>query len=229
MEKTRLDEIILEIEGKVQGVVSSIYQIDDITDCYRSTLVGGGVEREYEDKGKFLTSTAYQIAYSQKEMLEECIRVFYEYLEYAAKEKDVTKVRKFYYEDVKRNLYTALTHCDVKGYQGLAKKFVKICSNKVFATGINDAYLIEQSILKIIHGYAKRGIVNGDKFGEYRQRAVDVIEDVRLGTLGNVAKNRLTVEEMLNAYNKTKVKINGVNYGVENPIKKKELLPENKL
>ena len=106
---------------------------------------------------------------------------------------------------------------------------MKICSNKVFATGINDAYLTEQSILKIIHGYAKRGIVNGDKFGEYRQRAVDVIEDVRLGTLGNVAKNRLTVEEMLNAYNKTKVKINGVNYGVENPIKKKELVPENKL
>lgn len=136
MENTELDKLILEIDEKVQGIIESPYQIDFVTDCYSNTLVGTYCDgsRIYENKGKYLTTTAYQIMDKQKRILQECVFLFRKYIKLAEKVDDFKSEREFHYETIERNLDNAMTFCASKGYQALTKEFVKIYSNKVFET-----------------------------------------------------------------------------------------------
>lgn len=221
MDRKRLEEVVSEIQSVVEGVVSSVYQIDYVTDCYQSTLVGtyDDGERKYEDKGKFLTATAYLIADGQKRKLLECVQLFNEYTKLV---ENATKLdENIYHEDVKRNLYVALEHSLRKGFLGLAKEFTKIYAGKTFQQGARDRYEVESAVRNIVEGYAKRGIINGDEHGDYRKRAIDVMESAKLELFGETAK-KFKNEELLNAYNKTKVSVLGKYYGVQKPIKENE-------
>ena len=223
MDRERLEKVVSEIQSVVEGVISSVYQIDYVTDCYQSALVGtyDGGERKYEDKGKFLTATAYLIADKQKSKLQECVQLFNEYTKLV---ENVTKLDgNIYHEEVKRNLYGALEHSLRKGYLGIAKKFAKIYAGKTFQQGARDKWEVDSAVRNIIEGYAKRGIINGDKCGEYRKRAIDVMRDAKLGYFGETAKE-FKNEELLNFYNKTTFFIDRITYGVERPIKENEIV-----
>lgn len=223
MDRERLKKVVSEIKNVVEGVISSVYQIDYVTDCNQSALVGtyDDGERKYEDKGKFLTATARLIADKQKRKLLKCVQLFNEYTKLV---ENVTKLDgNIYHDEMKRNLHGALEHSLRKGYLGIAKKFAEIYAGKTFQQCARDKSEVDSAVRNIIEGYAKRGIINGDKGREYRERAINVMRDAKLGYFGEAAKE-LKKEELLNFYNKTTVFIDRVAYGVEKPIKENEIV-----
>ncbi len=229
MENTELDKLILDIDEKVQGIIESPYQIDFVTDCYNNTLVGNYIDgtRRYEYKGKYLTSTAYQIMDRQKRILQECVFLFKKYIKLAEKDVDFKSEREFYFEKVERNLDNAMTFCVSKGYLALAKEFAKIYANKVFESNKGEIFSIEMSIKGIVLGYAKRVIMNGDEYGDYRERVINIINDVKTNVFGEKINKRLTQEELISTYNNAKIRILDNDYSVEKQISKDDLVSVN--
>lgn len=86
---------------------------------------------------------------------------------------------------------------------------------------------MEVAIKSIIRGYAKRTIVNGDTSGEYRGRAIDVINDVKTNVFGEKINKRLTLDELLSIYNNTTVRILDKDYAVKKQISLDDLLSVN--